>query len=129
MKFIIDPKNIHGVLSPAFCLFKVIGLAPFSYQKSGGFKTTCWDMFYLILLSVLHVSVNLYLIKSHTDFDQLGMSVITTMAWQIIYHYGVFSKVICILQSFLTRKDSMKFIKSIEMFDKKVIKLGSITLF
>jgi hypothetical protein len=61
--------------------------------------------------------------KAHTDFDQLGMSVITTMAWQIIYHYGVFSKVICVLQSFLTRNYSMKFIKSIEIFDRKVFNI------
>jgi hypothetical protein len=125
MKFLKNPENIHETLLPVFYLFKMIGLVSFSYRtpvKLGEFKSVYMDVFYTAFLSILHISMHLILYyKTLQNFGELNLGKFLTFAWPVLYHYAVFSKTICILHGFLTRKDSMKFIKLIEEYDRKVL--------
>jgi hypothetical protein len=123
MTLIMEAFNIYDVSSPAYQLFKFIGLTPLSYQgltTLGKFKTTRLDQFYTVFLIAFHIFINIILfhISDYFEFD-ISTKIIST-ASQVCLHFSVFSKVVCILHSYQKRKDLIKFLKSTEMCDKRV---------
>lgn len=123
MKLLKSPANCHEAFAPAFILFKLFGIAPISYEGPRGLGKLVMkqsDIVYSIFLICLHSSVNFMFYCENQDFDDLQMSGILTIAWQVLYHYIIFSKSICILRCCFRRREIMNFLKLIEEFDKKV---------
>jgi hypothetical protein len=123
MKLVKDAFNIYDVSSPAFRLFKFIGHVPLSYQgltTFGKLKTTRLDKMYLIFLVAFHIFMNIIVFKIRGYFEDVELNEVLSMGWRICLHFSVFSKVICIVHSYQKRQDLIKFLKSIEMCDKRV---------
>jgi hypothetical protein len=123
MKLVKEAFNIYDVSSPAFHLFKFIGLAPLSYQglmTLGKFKTTRLDQFYIFFLIAFNIFMNVFLFEIRGYFDDIGLTKIISTASQVSLHFSVFSKVVCIVHSYQKRQDLVRFVKSIEMCDKRV---------
>jgi hypothetical protein len=123
MKWVKEALNIYDVSSPAYRLFKFIGLAPLSYQglmTLGKFKTTKLDKLYTIILIAFHIFMNRISLEIADHFESFESNEILSMGWKACMHFSVFSKVVCIVHSYQKRKDLMRFMRSIEMCDKKV---------
>ncbi len=131
MKLVKEPLNIYDVSSPAYRLFKFIGLAPLSYQgltTFGKLKTTRLDQIYTIFLLAFHIFVIIILFVIRDYFDNIGLTKILSMSWQVCLNFSIFSKVLCIVHSYQKRKDLIKFLRSIEMCDKRVRGFTSLNL-
>ncbi len=123
MKLITEAFNIYDVSSPAYRLFKFIGLAPLSYQgltTLGKFKTTRLDKMHTIFLLAFHIFMNIILFVIRGYFEGFGLNKILSMSWQVCLHFIIFSKVVCIVHSYQKKKDLIRFMRSIEMCDKRV---------
>ncbi len=123
MKLVKEPFNIYDVSSPAYRLLKFIGLAPLSYQgltTFGKLKTTRLDKMHTIFLIAFHIFMNIILFEIGGYFEDVGLNEVLSAGWRICLHFSVFSKVVCILHSYQKRQDLIKFLKSIEMCDKRV---------
>ncbi len=123
MKLVQEAFNIYDVSSPAYRLFKFIGLVPSSYHgltTFGKFKTTRLDKIFLIFLVAFHIFINIILFHISDYFEIDGSTKIISTASQASLHFSVFSKVVCILHSYQKRNDLIRFLKSIEMCDKRV---------
>jgi hypothetical protein len=123
MKLVKDAFNIYDVSSPAYRLFKFIGLAPLSYQgltTFGKFKTTRLDKLHIIFLIAFHIFMNIILFEIRDYFESFGLNKILSMSWQVCLHFIIFSKVVCIVHSYQKKKYLIRFMRSIEMCDKRV---------
>jgi hypothetical protein len=123
MKLVQEAFDIYDVSSPAYRLFKFIGLAPLSYQELmtlGKFKTTRLDQVYIFFLLAFHIFMNILLFEIRGYFENFGLTEILSIGWQACLHFSIFSKVVCIVHSYQKRNDLIKFLKSIEMCDKRV---------
>jgi hypothetical protein len=123
MKLVKEAFNIYDVSSPAYRLFKFVGLAPLSYQgltTLDKFKTTKLDKIYLILLVAFHIFMNRISLEIADHFESFESNKTLSMGWKACMHFSVFSKVVCIVHSYQKRKDLVRFMRSIEICDKKV---------
>jgi hypothetical protein len=120
-------SNFVEAFLPDYYFFRLIGLAPFSFDrtvKNVKFQVTFLDIIISFCIISVHLIAIWLLILLTPMFQSVKDTKFMSVSWQFCYFYSVIIKILCISIGLLKRKDIVRFLMIIRDFDKNVWKFN-----
>lgn len=113
-------KDIYSSSYFFFCILKLLGLAPYSFdKKSHKLKMIPWNYFEFFLSISVWITLTVFSIKRHQEnlYFQTSESKLLDRLWKYQYLIQNFFAVFTVIFNFIMRKYVESFLKCIHNFD------------